>query len=259
MKVPEMFNMSGKVALITGGSRGLGFYMATGLVECGMKEIVICARRQPWLGDAKRALEEAGARVLAFECDVRDQAGMQTMVSKTIDEFGKIDILINNAGQAWAEPPEAHNLEKFKQVCDVNINGTFICSQEVGKTMIARGQGGKIINIASTAGLVSTHPEILDSISYHASKGAVVMFTRDLAIKWAKYGINVNCIAPGTFPTRMSQAMIDLAPDKIIECTPLHRFGAEDDVKGLAVFLVSEGANYITGQTIAVDGGMTAW
>ena len=184
---------------------------------------------------------------------------MERVVEATQQRFGSIDILVNNSGATWGAPAEQMPLDKFDQVIDVNIKGTFIMSQLVGRTMIARGQGGKIINIASVAGLVGGKSKYIQVSGYHASKGAIVNMTRDLATSWAHYGITVNAIAPGWFPTRMSRGIIEHYEQEMLADIPLARFGKPEDLKGVIVFLASSAANYMTGQTVVIDGGTTAW
>ncbi len=183
----------------------------------------------------------------------------ERVVAATQEKFGAIDILINNSGATWGAPAEDMPLDKFNGVIDVNIKGTFMMSQRVGKHMIARGQGGTIINIASVAGLVGGNPKYIQVVGYHASKAAVINMTRDLATSWAHYGITVNAIAPGWFPTRMSRGIVEKYEQEMLADIPLARFGKPDDLKGVIAFLASPAAAYITGQTIVVDGGSTAW
>ena len=171
--------------------------------------------------------------------------------------FGAIDILVNNAGVSWGAPVVDMALDKWRQVLDTNLTGTFVVTQVVGRTMIAR-RSGKVINTASIAGLVGEPPEVLDAIGYSAAKGGVIAFTRDLAVKWARHGITVNAIAPGFFPTRMTEGLLERAERHIEERTPLGRVGKPGELKGVAVFLASAASDYITGQVIAVDGGATA-
>jgi len=173
--------------------------------------------------------------------------------------MGGIDILVNNAGMSWAAAPEDLRLEDWERVMSLNVTGTFLCSQAVGKRMISRGQGGKIINIASAAGLHGRDPEILNTIAYNTSKGAVIIFTKDLACKWAKYNINVNAIAPGFFRTRLSRWVLENRLDRILPTIPLGRIGGDHDLKGAAVFLASKASDYVTGHVLLVEGGSTSW
>ena len=254
--VQQLFDLSGRVALVTGGSRGLGLEMAEGLGEAGAK-VVVTARREQWLTSAAETLSAAGIDALALPCDITDPAQVETLCETVVGRFGAIDILVNNAGVAWNAPAEDMPLDKWRQVIDTNLTGTFVVTQVVGRTMIAR-RSGKVINTASIAGLVGEPPEVLDAIGYSAAKGGVIAFTRDLAVKWARHGITVNAIAPGFFPTRMTEDVLERSSREIEARTPLGRVGKPGELKGVAVFLASAASDYITGQVIAVDGGATA-
>jgi NAD(P)-dependent dehydrogenase (short-subunit alcohol dehydrogenase family) len=170
-----------------------------------------------------------------------------------------VDVVVNNSGATWGAPPTEMPPEKFDKVIAVNVRGTFLMSQAAGRRMIERGFGGTIVNIASIAGLLGGHPDYMQTVGYNSSKGAVISMTRDLATSWAKHGITVNAIAPGWFPTRMSGGLIEEFEERMLEDIPLRRFGNPEDLKGVVVFLASPAASYITGQTIVVDGGATAW
>src|SRR5215469_8777274 len=258
MNTLDLFRLDGKTAIITGGGRGLGQYFEEALSDAGAN-IVLCSRKLAACEEVQREIEARGGKALALSCDVTQQSEAAQIVETTQQHFGAIDILINNSGATWGASAEQMPLDKFDHVINVNIKGTFIMSQLVGKTMIARGQGGKIINIASVAGLVGGNPKYVQTVGYHVSKGAIVNMTRDLATSWARFGITVNAIAPGWFPTRMSQGLIKQYEKEMLTDIPLARFGKPDDLKGVTVFLASPAADYITGQTIAVDGGITAW
>ncbi len=257
MDAPALFDLHGKVALVTGGSRGLGKSVAEGLAEAGAR-IVISARRQEWLGPAREELAGRGFDCLAVQADVTQPDQVAALLHQSLGHFGQVDILVNNAGVSWGAPAEEMPLDRWRYVLEVNATGTFLMSQAVGRHMIARG-AGKIINVASLAGLAGTAPEVLSAVGYSASKGAVIALTRDLAVKWARHGITVNAIAPGFFPTRMSDAVIRRSEAAILDGIPLRRLGQADDVKGLVVFLAAAASDYLTGQVIALDGGATAW
>jgi NAD(P)-dependent dehydrogenase (short-subunit alcohol dehydrogenase family) len=257
MHVRELFDLSGRVAVVTGGSRGLGLEIAQGLGEAGAK-VLISARRQEWLQPAVDELRAAGLTCQAELADVSRLEDAERLVASALDTFGQLDILVNNAGISWGAPPTEMPLDKWRQVMDVNATGTFLMSQAAGRSMIDRGQGGRIINVASVAGLVGAHPVALDAIGYSASKGAVIALTRDLAVKWARHNILVNAIAPSFFPTRMSQAVLAAHKAEIVRETPLGRLGRTGEIKGAVVFLAAQASSYITGQVIAVDGGTTA-
>ena len=256
MRVQQLFDLSGRVALVTGGSRGLGLEMAEALGEAGAK-VVVTARRQQWLTEAGKTLSAAGIDALAVVCDITDPAQVEALRQATESRFGPIDILVNNAGVSWGAPAADMPLDKWRDVLETNLTGTFVVTQVVGRSMIARGSG-KIINTASIAGIVGEPPEVLDAIGYSAAKGGVIAFTRDLAVKWARHGICVNAIAPGFFPTRMTEGVLQRAEHHIAASTPLGRVGKPGELKGVAVFLASAASDYITGQIIAVDGGATA-
>jgi NAD(P)-dependent dehydrogenase (short-subunit alcohol dehydrogenase family) len=256
MRVQQLFDLSGRVALVTGGSRGLGLEMAEGLGEAGAR-VVVTARRQQWLTDAEKTLSAAGIEVLALPCDITDPAQVEALCKTAESRFGPIDILVNNAGVSWGSPAADMPLDKWRDVLETNLTGTFVVTQVVGRSMIARGSG-TIINTASIAGIVGEPPEVLDAIGYSAAKGGVIAFTRDLAVKWARHGIRVNAIAPGFFPTRMTESVLQRAEHEIEARTPLGRVGKPGELKGVAVFLASAASDYITGQIIAVDGGATA-
>jgi NAD(P)-dependent dehydrogenase (short-subunit alcohol dehydrogenase family) len=249
MHVLDLFKISGKTAIVTGGGRGLGEQIAIGLAEAGAN-VVVCSRRVEACEQVKEKLEQLGVKSLALKCDVTNPEDVKRVVQATVDEFGRIDILVNNSGATWGAPAEEMPLEAWQKVIDVNVTGTFLMSQAVGKVMIEQ-KGGKIINIASVAGLGGTNPEILNTIGYNTSKGAAITFTKDLAVKWGKYGIHVNA-------TKMSKAVLDRVGEKILENTPLKRFGGEDDLKGAVLFLASPASDFVTGALIVVDGGSHA-
>jgi gluconate 5-dehydrogenase len=257
MSVKDLFDLTGKVALVTGGSRGLGFEMATALGEAGA-QVVVSARREQWLAPAIEGLKAKGLRAEAVTCDVSNPEDVNAAVRATIDRFSRVDILVNNAGISWGEPVETMPLEKWRQVFDTNAVGCFLMSQAAGNEMLRLGNGGSIINIASVAGLIGLDSGVLDAVGYSASKGAIITLTRDLAVKWAARGIRVNAIAPGFFDTRLSHALLEKTQQKIEKTTPMGRIGKPGELGGVAVFLASAAASYVTGQVLAVDGGMTA-
>jgi len=257
MKINELFDLSGKVAIITGGGDGLGYMMAMGLAEAGA-DVVICSRRLERCEESAKKIRKLGVKALAYQCDLNHSENVDEIVTNTLNKLGKIDILVNNSGKTWGASPEKIGMEEWKKVIDVNINGTFSVTQRVGKEMIKRGEG-KIINISSIAGLRGMDPEYLNSLPYCTSKGALIVFTQDLAVKWAKYNININCIAPGWFDTKMTRRVIENSGDKILARIALKRLGSNKDIKGAVVFLSSRASDYITGQVLAVDGGFSSW
>ncbi|EGL83048.1 short-chain dehydrogenase/reductase SDR [Caldalkalibacillus thermarum TA2.A1] len=256
MHIHELFSLKGKSAIVTGGGRGLGAQMAEALAEAGAN-VVICSRKVEACRDVSEQLQAKGVQTLALKCDVTQPDDVQEVVRRTIEQFGSIDILINNSGTSWGAPVLEMPLDKFEKVMQVNVTGTFLMSQAVAKVMVKQ-QAGKIINIASVAGLGGSDPEVLDAIGYQASKGAVITLTKDLAVKFAKYNIHVNAIAPGFFPTKMAGPVIERNKDKILRHTPLKRFGSDYDLKGAAVFLASRASDYVTGHVLVVDGGAHA-
>ncbi|HWQ01142.1 MAG TPA: SDR family oxidoreductase [Gaiellaceae bacterium] len=257
MKPSELFDLSGKVAIVTGGGSGIGRQMATGLAEAGA-DVALCARKPERCEEVARELGQLGIRAFGMRCDVRDPAEVQAVVDRTRAELGRIDVLVNNAGTSWGAPAEDHPLEAWQKVIDVNLTGVFLFAQTVGRAMIEQ-QGGKIVNIASVAAFGGAPPELMNAVAYNASKAGVVGFTRDLATKWAEHGINVNAIAPGWFPSDMNKALLDAQPDAYLEHIPLKRFGGPDDLKGAVVFLSSRASDFVTGQVVVVDGGQSAW
>ena len=255
MKVKSLFDLTGRVAVVTGGSIGLGRQMAEGLAEMGA-DLVLCARKKERCEQAAGELRELGIETLAVGCDVKNPSNVQELVDATTSQFGRIDILINNAGTSWGAPIEEMRLEHWNKVIETNLTGTFLCCQAFGKFMTAQKRG-TIINIASTAGLRGSSPDF-QAIGYRASKGGVIAFTKDLARKWAAHNVRVNAIAPGWFPTHMSEVVIERNRENLLRGIPLGRFGGEHDLKGAAVFLASDAADFVTGHVLVVDGGQSA-
>jgi NAD(P)-dependent dehydrogenase (short-subunit alcohol dehydrogenase family) len=251
----ELFDLQGKVALVTGGSRGLGKEIAEGLAEAGC-ELMILARRERWLTPTVEEFRVRGFKCEGALCDVSVEDEVQAVVDKTIEKHGKIDILVNNAGITWGEPAENHSIAKWREVIDIDLTGPFLFSQRAGRHMLEMGSGS-IINVASIAGLTGTMPNGQHIAAYVAAKGGLIALTRELAAKWAHRGIRVNAIAPGFFPSRMTERVLEAARPQIEAGVPMGRVGAEGELKGVAVFLASAAAGYITGQTIVVDGGGT--
>jgi len=256
MPVGDLFDLSGRTALVTGGSRGLGREIAEGLGEAGAA-VALTARREEWLREAERGLRDAGIDCMAVPCDITRADAVRGLVDAVAARFGTIDILVNNAGVTWSAPAEEMPLERWQQVLDTNLTGTFLMTQAVGRLMIGRRRG-KIINVASIAGLTGNPPEILDTIGYSAAKGGVIAFTRDLAVKWAPHNVYVNAIAPGFFRTRMTESLLERNQARVEAQIPLGRIGRPGELKGVAVFLASAASDYVTGQIIPVDGGRTA-
>ncbi len=250
-------SLDGRVSVVTGGATGIGFQMATGLAEAG-SNIVICSRKLENCEQAAHEIEKTGVKALALACDVTKPDQVEAMKGAVLKKFGRVDVLVNNAGRAWAATPEDTPLDRWQQVFDLNITAPFLCAQALGREMI-KAKRGRIINIASIAGLVGRNPKAYSSIAYGTSKGALVNFTRDLAVKWAQHNIQVNCICPGFFVTPLNQKLYETNKENIEREIPLARTGGPDDLKGIAVLLASDAANFITGAIIPVDGGAVAW
>ena len=258
MNALDLFRLDGKTAIVSGGGRGLGRYMAEALSDAGAS-VVLCSRKIEPLEEVRQEIEAGGGRAIAVACDVTDPDEVEGVVAAAGDAFGSVDVVVNNSGATWGAPPEEMPLDRFDQVIRVNVRGTFLMSQAAGRRMIERGSGGSIINISSVAGLVGGNPDYMQTVGYNSSKGAIISMTRDLATSWAPHNITVNAIAPGWFPTRMSGGLIEKFEGQMLGGIPLGRFGNPEDLKGVAIFLASPAAAYITGQTVVVDGGATAW
>lgn len=246
----ELFGLKGRIALVTGGSRGLGEEMAEGLAEAGAS-LVLLARREQWLTPAVERFRARGFPCEGAICDVADPAAVRAVV----DSLDRIDILVNNAGVTWGQPAEEMPLDKWRSVLDTNLTGAFLFCQAAGQKMIRQGRGS-IVNVASVAGIVAM-PDDVHSAGYTASKGGLLALTRELAAKWAHYGIRVNAIAPGFFPSRMTGKVLEQIQPDLEARIPMRRIGRAGELKGVAVFLASDAASYVTGQTVVVDGGAT--
>ena len=252
--IKDLFDLTGKTAIVTGGSRGIGVEMAEGLAEAGAK-LMLCARREEWLNETVEVFRAKGFTVEGKTCDVSKEADVQSVVDATIEKFGKVDILINNAGISWGAMPEDMPLAQWQKVIDVNLTGCFLFTQIVGREMLKQSSGS-IINIASIAGMSSSANGPFYA-GYAASKAGLIGLTRELAASWGRKGIRVNAIAPGFFHSRLADKVIDIYERSIQENNIIPRIGEEGELKGATVFLASDASSYITGQTIVIDGGMT--
>ncbi|MBU2514301.1 glucose 1-dehydrogenase [bacterium] len=260
MKLNELFDLTGKVAIVTGGARGIGKFLATGLAEAGAN-VAIASRKIEKCQETATMLQSLGVKTLALKCDMLKQEDIENVVNETINTFGRIDILVNNAGITWGAPTLEYPLDKWEKVFDVNVKGLWIMTQKVANIMKDQG-GGKIINISSVIGSRGSDEMGHPAVAYNSTKAAVEILTKNLGVKLANYNINVNCIAPGFFRTDMMEYLFDPKFEKVKELTlqqiPCGRIGSEDDMKAMGVFLASKASDYMTGAIIGVDGGMGA-
>jgi gluconate 5-dehydrogenase len=254
--IQQLFSLSGKTALVTGGSRGLGLQMARALGEAGAR-IMLSSRKASDLEEAAAELQAAGIDARWIAADCAREADIHRLADETLQRMGDIDILVNNAGASWGAPAEDHPLEAWDKVMNLNVRGYFLLSQRIAKnSMIARKQG-RIINLASIAGLGGNPPD-MQMIAYNTSKGAVINFTRALACEWGKYNITVNAICPGFFPSKLTRGTLEkLGEDTLAAHAPLRRLGDDEDLKGITLLYASDAGKHITGQWLAVDGGVS--
>ncbi len=254
----ELFNLTGKTALITGGSRGLGLQIAEALGEQGAT-LVLSSRKQADLDEAVAHLKARGIEATAIAADLSQEAAVAPLVAEAMKRLGHIDILVNNAGATWGAPAEVHPVEAWDKVMNLNIRSIFLLSQAVGNASMIPRKHGRIINVASIAGLSGNSPGTLETISYNTSKGACVNFTRTLAGEWGKFGITVNALAPGFFPSKMTKGILEkLGKEEMAKHAPLQRIGDDEDLKGAALLFASDAGKHITGQILAIDGGVSA-
>jgi gluconate 5-dehydrogenase len=253
MSVRKLFDLSGKVALVTGGSRGLGLQIAEALGEMGAR-VAITARKQDELDEASARLRGQGVEVLTVAGDLSRLEGIPRMVDPVLARFGTIDVLVNNAGTTWGAPAEDYPVEAWRKVMGLNVDALFFLSQEVARRSFIPKRAGKIVNVSSVTAFGGNPPE-LQAVAYNTSKAAVLNLTRALAAEWGRYGINVNAICPGFFPSKMTKGILERIDRTIVARTPLLRLGGDEDLKGAAVFLASEASRHVTGQYLVVDGG----
>ncbi|WP_293662044.1 SDR family oxidoreductase [Rhodoferax sp. OV413] len=255
--VQQLFDLSGKTALITGGSRGLGLQLAHALGEAGAK-VLLSSRKAADLEEACAELQAAGIDARWVAADCAREADIHRLADETLQRLGPVDILVNNAGASWGAPAEDHPLEAWDKVMNLNVRGYFVLSQVIAKKSMIPRRSGRIINLSSIAGL-NGNPPAMTTIAYNTSKGAVLNFTRALAAEWGKYNITVNAICPGFFPSKMSAGLIEaMGEERMAAAAPLRRLGDDEDLKGLCVLYASDAGKHITGQWLAVDGGVSA-
>ncbi|MBI3230115.1 MAG: SDR family oxidoreductase [Burkholderiales bacterium] len=254
----QLFDLTGKTALITGGSRGLGLQMAFALGEMGAK-VAISARKAEELAQACELLAAKGIEAHALVADLSDAEQANALAEQAMAKLGQIDILVNNAGASWGAPAEDYPLEAWDKVMNLNVRAIFLLSQAVGKLSMIPRRSGRIINVASIAGLAGNRPGTMQAVAYNTSKAAVINFTRTLAGEWGQYGITVNALAPGFFPSKMTKGVLaSLGEEKLAASAPLKRIGDDEDLKGATVLFASDAGKHITGQVLAVDGGVSA-
>jgi NAD(P)-dependent dehydrogenase (short-subunit alcohol dehydrogenase family) len=256
MGVKSLLDLSGRVALVTGGSRGLGLQIAEALGEMGAK-LALTARKRDELDSAVAHLKTQNMDASAFVCDIGRREAIAPVAQEILGKFAKVDILVNNAGATWGAPAETHPLDAWDKLVNVNLSGLFALTQIVARESMIPAKWGRIINVASIAGLMGQDPRFAATAAYTATKHGVIGLTRQLAAEWGVHGITVNAICPGFFPSKMTRGVLDRMSASITELTPNRRLGGEEDLKGLAVLLASDASRHITGQAIAVDGGMT--
>ena len=254
MNLKNLFDLSGKTAIITGGATGLGKQMADALAEAGANLVLAARKVERCEAAASEIKKTYGVGAIGVKCDLAKEEDIVNLVNETQKTFGSLDILINNSGTTWGAPAEEYPLDRWQQVINVNLTGSFIAAKEAFKVM-KKQASGKIINIASVFGMVGAKSNIMDAAAYNASKGAMLNLTRDLAVKWAPQGVNVNAISPGWFPTHIAEKHIEAHRQEFLDYIPAGRFGSEDDLKGAVVFLASKASDYVYGQVLVVDGG----
>ncbi len=253
----SLFDLRGRTALITGGSRGLGLQMAEALGAHGAR-VLLSARKSDELRHATAHLAALGVDADWIASDASQEADIEDLAEQALGRAGRVDILVNNAGSSWGAAAEDYPVEAWDKIFDLNIRGPFLLTQKIGKRSMIPNRYGRIVNIASTAGLQGTPPDILQAIAYNSSKGALINFTRALAAEWGGYGITVNALAPGFFPSKLTNRLIDAVGDeRMAALSPLNRLGDDEDLKGAALLFASDASKHITGQVLAIDGGAT--
>ena len=256
MSVKKLFDLGGRVAVVTGGSRGLGLQMAEALGEMGAR-IALTARKRDELDGAVAALAKQKIEATAWACDIGRREAIAPVAEAILKKYGKVDILVNNAGATWGSPAEDHPLEAWDKLVNVNLSGMFVLTQLIAKRSMIPAKKGRVINIASVNGVQANDPRLVRTAAYVATKHGVVGLTRQLAAEWGRYGITVNAICPGFFPSKMTKATLGKDLQMIIDATPGGRVGNDEDLKGATVLLASDAGAHITGQALVVDGGAT--
>lgn len=254
MSVKQLLDLTGRSAIVTGGSRGLGLQIAEALGEMGAK-VALTARKKDELDEAVRHLAKMGIEAHAWVCDIGRRETIPGVFDQMLAKLGRVDILVSNAGAVWGAPAEDHPLEAWDKLVNLNLIGGFIMAQQAAKKAMIPAKWGRIIYVASVAGLTASDPAVVRTVSYNATKHAVIGMAKQLAAEWGEYGITVNAICPGFFPSKMTRATLDTTGELVRKVTPTRRLGGPEDLKGLAVLLASEASRHITGQAIAVDGG----
>jgi gluconate 5-dehydrogenase len=254
MSVKKLFDLSGRTALVTGGSRGLGLQIAEALGEMGAR-VALTARKKSELDEAVAHLGKMGVEAHAWVCDVGKRETIPGVIDSVLGKFGRLDILVNNAGAVWGAPAEDHPLEAWDKLVALNLVGGFVMAQQAAKKAMIPAKWGRIVCVASVAGLMASDPAVVRTVSYNATKHGVVGMVKQLAAEWGEHGITVNAICPGFFPSKMTKATLDATGEMVRKATPTRRLGGPEDLKGLAVLLASEAGRHITGEAIAVDGG----
>jgi NAD(P)-dependent dehydrogenase (short-subunit alcohol dehydrogenase family) len=250
----SLFDLTGRVAIVTGGSRGLGLQIASALGEFGAS-LALVARKKADLDAAVEQLNAAGRTAVGFVADLGTPGAVSDLTERVIGRFGRIDILVNNAGTAWGAPAEDYPLDGWNKVIDLNVTGLFLLTQAVARTAFLKQGKGAVINVASVEGFLGHHPDRLGTIAYNTAKGAVINMTRALAAEWGPRNIRVNALAPGYFPSRMTKVIIGQHGDEFLRQTPLGKLGGDTDLMGPALLLASDAGGHITGQILAIDGG----
>ena len=253
MSVKKLFDLSGKTAVVTGGSRGLGLQMAEALGVMGAR-VAITARKQDELEEAAAHLAQEGVEVLPVAGDLARLDTIAGMVEQIVARFGAIDVLVNNAGTSWGAPAEDHPLDAWRKVMTLNVDATFLTCQAVARRCMIPRRAGKILNVASVAGLSGNTPDV-QTAAYNTSKAAVINLTRALAAEWGKHDVNVNAVCPGFFPSKLARGLLDRIEQAVVARTPLGRLGGDEDLKGAVAFLASAASRHVTGQAIVIDGG----